>query len=90
MPKAQPLVTHSPGPWTVATSGVSVDAGAIRIRQEAGGSRDERAANAKLIAAAPALLDACQAALEHVEGAFFESHPELVEQLRYAVWKAVR
>jgi hypothetical protein len=47
---------HTPGPWTVIKSGVSVDAGMIRIRMEAGGWTDEVKANARLIAAAPDLL----------------------------------
>jgi hypothetical protein len=47
---------HTPGPWTVTKSGVSVDAGMIRIRMEASGWTDEVKANARLIAAAPDLL----------------------------------
>jgi hypothetical protein len=48
---------HTPGPWSLTKSGVSVDAGKIRIRMEAGGQTDEIKANARLIAAAPDLLD---------------------------------
>ncbi len=44
-------VAHSPEPWTVSRSGVSVDAGNVRIRQEAGAPREELAANARRIAA---------------------------------------
>lgn len=51
---------YSPGPWTVTESGLSVDAGHTRIRQEAVGPREEREANARLISAAPDLLAAAQ------------------------------
>lgn len=51
------MKNHTPGPWAVAKSGVSVDAGrATRIRMEAGADREELKANATLIAAAPDLL----------------------------------
>lgn len=54
----------SPGPWVIAKSGVSVDAGMIRIRQEATGAHDDvRKANARLIAAAPELYRMCRAVL---------------------------
>lgn len=42
---------HSPEPWTLAKSGVSVDAGSVRIRQEPGAPREELAANARRLAA---------------------------------------
>jgi len=58
---------YSTGPWVLAKSGISVDAGNIRIRQEAGGTREEREANARLIAAAPDLLAACAEFVRKVE-----------------------
>jgi len=47
---------HSPAPWMLNKSGVSVDAGMTRIRQEASADRDELKANATLISTAPELL----------------------------------
>ena len=59
------MAKHSPGPWVVAKSGVSVDAGhnGPRIRQESTGLREVLEANARLIAAAPDLLAAAHVAL---------------------------
>lgn len=59
---------HSPPPWVVAKSGVSVDAGAgsmeaTRIRQERGAPQEVLEANARLIAAAPDLLAAIRRVL---------------------------
>lgn len=48
---------HSPAPWVLNKSGVSVDAGMTRIRQEASADRDELKANATLISTAPELLE---------------------------------
>lgn len=50
------MAAYSPAPWILAKSGVSVDAGATRIRMEASADREEIKANARLIAAAPDLL----------------------------------
>ena len=58
------MTAHAPGPWVVAKSGVSVDAGLTRIRQENAGPREVLAANARLIAAAPELLAALKGCTE--------------------------
>lgn len=47
---------HSPEPWILAKSGVSIDAGRTRIRQEASLDREELRANARRIVAA---VNAC-------------------------------
>lgn len=44
--------------WRLASSGVSVDAGPVRIRMEAAGTREERAAIAEAISRLPSLLAA--------------------------------
>jgi len=82
---------HSPGPWTVTGSGVSIDTfDGIRIRQENTGALKVRCANARLIAAAPELLDALEALLIVMEAGECEAmHPDLAEQMaRAAVRKA--
>lgn len=82
---------HSPGPWVVAKSGVSVDAGHLgpRIRQESTGPREVLEANARLIAAAPEILDAlkrCVAfGVRSDSGAIIEREMETV---RAAIAKA--
>lgn len=60
------MLAVSRGAWRVTESGVSVDAGDIRIRQEPGAPLGERAANAQLIAAAPDLLLATRLLLRSV------------------------
>lgn len=65
-PPSSPKATYSPGPWVLAKSGVSVDAGATRIRMEASADREEIKANARLIAAAPDLLEACRFAVGYI------------------------
>ena len=57
-------MTHTPGPWTVITGAVYTPNGtpiAMMDRESGNGTRPvERDANAKLIAAAPALLSALE------------------------------
>ena len=65
---------HTPGPWEVSKAGRSVLAGGVKINQSIGpfaasvGVQNridaELRANAKLIAAAPELLAACELALQ--------------------------
>ncbi len=57
-------VKYTPGPWAVS-NGVDqyVCAGGVWIAASMGIRGDEGAANARLIAAAPELLEACQALL---------------------------
>ncbi|HEX5499834.1 MAG TPA: hypothetical protein VFX03_11425 [Thermomicrobiales bacterium] len=66
---------HTPGPWHVGTNdGLSVEI--YTDRESAfspasvhnGGNDVEALANARLVAAAPALLDACECFLEASEG----------------------
>lgn len=63
----------SDGVWQLADSGISVVAGpwGPRIRQELVGDPEERAANARLIAAAPELLAAARRA---TAGLMYDQH----------------
>lgn len=83
---------HTPGPWTVSKSGVSVDAGPTgpRIRQERGAPDEELRANASLIAAAPDLLAAVKALLIVAEHGECEAmHPDEADHMaRAAIAKA--
>ena len=59
---------HTPGPWTVFNTHLGVGVCATWDVAHCGGfdtnrSRDEEVANARLIAAAPDLLEACRLAL---------------------------
>lgn len=49
-------------PWELAASGISIQAGPIRIRFEAAGTREEREALARAIVSLPTLLAASQKA----------------------------
>ena len=70
-------MTHTPGEWVVSKSGRTVHAGSLNIKQIVGPCAAsvavERAndeilkANARLIAAAPEMLDALEGALERLE-----------------------
>ena len=65
-------MAHTPGPWTVESDGTSVSMGGqvvIVAPAPDGASQEEMRANARLIAAAPALL----AALRELRVAYFES-----------------
>jgi hypothetical protein len=59
---------HTPGPWQVGeySDGVGVGAG-FRVALMTGGERYRDKANARLIAAAPELLDALQKAVGALE-----------------------
>ena len=69
--------SHTPGPWRVAKNGRSVIAGGMKINQSSGPmaascavgeSHNARLlANAKLIAAAPEMLEACWATIRYLE-----------------------
>ena len=65
--------THTPGPWVVKDRAcfghsLSIDAGKWEIGRALAFNYkdDEQAANAKLMAAAPCLLEACKAALSQI------------------------
>ena len=58
---------HTPGPWTIRDNqDVMADEEGRLIAQCHAGYREERGANARLIAAAPDLLAACQRAIDHL------------------------
>lgn len=89
--------THTPGPWMIFPGG---DIGSAAVRRpemiviKAGTVKGENIGtamkNAKLIAAAPELLEACKYWLE--DGRFLvantKEHTEAVEMLRAAIAKA--
>lgn len=94
------MIKHTPGPWHYGDEHVnrrefncfSIGNGACSVAQVAvypAISRDEAKANARLIAAAPDLLEACQTMLRLAEGLDLgESNSDEVEQLRDAITKA--
>jgi len=80
-------MTHTPGPWIVFNGGVSVWANGGYIKQHfPEAPRDERHANARLIAAAPELLEACKLAedilamLDFEEGTFEDRAKETIQK----------
>lgn len=82
------MAKHTPGPWTHSEDGVIVDAAG---KQLASVFPRDRAANARLIAAAPDLLEACRAALYGVVdrgGPDGLSQTEVVDYLTAAIAKA--
>lgn len=76
-------MTHTPGPWktrshrsnSYVSGGVDDSKEELWITVQTPGD-DVRAANARLIAAAPELLDALYAALPYVEEGEEFNHPE--------------
>lgn len=88
----QQSVVHTPGPWKIANNSRSVLAGAgsVKINQQAGPAAQSAAvearneftlrANAKLIAAAPDILDA----LRKIRGELCRRHSPLVVETDYA------
>jgi len=69
--------------WRIAKSGISVDAGMIRIRLESG-SWEEKRAICRLIAAAPELLAACEALVAWQDKPTLKGEPP-IDQLRAAI-----
>ena len=66
------MTTHTHGPWeTLADNGVTIigygNGFQVICSEVSGATRAEAQANARLIAAAPELLEACQSALESLE-----------------------
>ena len=58
---------HTPGPWeTKDGQEVMAESGMRLIAQCHAGHREERGANARLIAAAPDLLEACKKAFDNI------------------------
>lgn len=81
---------HTPGPWSLSPSGLSVTAEGrspicpIAWTHDTGGMDEEKLANARLIAAAPALL----AALEAIIAYQTPLPAGLLEQARAALLQA--
>ena len=80
--------THTPGPWHVDGGGASVwsDAGYVAELNSSRGL-DERDANARLIAAAPALLaelKQCALEMEEAPNLIFHNFPKTEEVFRKA------
>ncbi len=82
------MTQHTPGPWELSRDAVPDWHTQITVYTEATGTRVatvfEREANAHLIAAAPELLAACEAALDRDDVA----DCELGDMLRAAIAKA--
>lgn len=59
-------MSHTPGPWNATPHGSVRDPNGLSIAMadDYGKSQEERAANARLIAAAPALLEALERSLK--------------------------
>ena len=69
MTESNRRLKHTPGPWKrIAGTIQAPDYGCIAIVQGEGFFSDEQLANARLIAASPQLLEACQALLDAFEG----------------------
>jgi len=91
---------HTPGNWTMRESNFAFHVygefkksknafitAAYWSNPEYGASREEAAANARLIAAAPDLLTACEVSVYHLEAHLGASNPAVVA-MRAAIAKA--
>ena len=91
------MTKHTPRPWLVEGRTVYAlnDDGYNRFSalvQDAHTPGDELEANARLMAAAPELLKACEEALDDLvdeDGVYFSGDESLVKQLRAAIAKAL-
>jgi hypothetical protein len=87
---------HTPGPWITDTShkheweGVTVWADSEVIAHVVPDQHDEHEANAKLIEAAPDLLEACKLALEELEDVMNWAPTEDMEHTEAIVENAIR
>lgn len=90
------MAEHTPGPWTnhgripqpgLPHSSVAAKTLIARVYSEAYGDTEQETANARLVAAAPDLLDAARAALDDLisDG---HAHYRVAETLRAAIEKA--
>ena len=94
-------MSHTPGPWMVTDDGLGVCVATGNYKTE--GTDDwtiadcqhgwcQCEANARLIAAAPELLEACEAVLPTIESLVFNcknpSEVELLDQVQQAIKKA--
>ena len=87
-------MTHTPGPWTVQKAG-RVTAGPVEICQhmpELGIPQEQYEANARVIAAAPELLDVAQAIVTAFGDITLRDHVQqhLYEGARAAIAKATQ
>jgi len=86
---------HTPGPWSIARSGFPVDAFGILSGDMAIGQTvyiedyDEHLANARLIAAAPEMLEACKQALRRIEQLDIDADPAVGPDPTQDLLKAV-
>ena len=77
---------HTPAPWKVRIK----EAGLYELNDYLPRDREEDEANARLIAAAPELLEACKIALELIKSAFIGIKDEVgqIKTLEQAILKA--
>lgn len=85
---------HTPGPWMIAGKTVYAlnEDGYNRFSalvQDAHTKESELVANARLIAAAPELLEALQMLTDHVNRYIYGDDDVLVSNARYAIRKAL-
>ena len=66
--------THTPGPWTISPTGLAVYAGPAVIEFTGCDSYEQRHANARLIAAAPDLLEALRLIVEEPSYELLDTH----------------
>jgi len=90
---AQKAARHTPGPWEILGFGHIYSATAINIASTRGSlvlELNEMEANARLIAAAPDLLEACKEALAAIQGEWIneEDSSRIEAQLEAAIRKA--
>jgi hypothetical protein len=84
-------MSHTPGPWKLERKSVLIPIFPPHEWAEAYGGSE---ANARLIAAAPELLEACVGALAEIEasslseGYFFADDPTIIEKLKKVIAKA--
>lgn len=86
---------HTPGPWetlTFSNHELQTDFAMVKIggRVHMVGYSDEDKANARLIAAAPELLDALKLLLEHAEGLIAEEYPKSMHKEQMAQFDSYR
>lgn len=95
------MSAHTPGPWRVTGPNVRAGDALVAIVTNHWADEptpdDEKASNARLIAAAPALLDAARCALADLEGAAADIDPSgdrvhpvwrTIDELRAAIERA--
>ena len=87
-----PWYIHTPGPWYIHRQALA-DIYADSLIASVYGSLDsleQGEANARLIAAAPELLEACKAAIAHLDTIFvyYDANDAIAAQLQSAITKA--